>query len=287
MGEESRPVNLNLFKDIKNAYSNLKPGGVRELAEKNVSVGILASSEDKAAFIRAYLGSTEAIVERVTESAPAGNFDLLLAEPDFPHPGGAFEFRFRDPQRTIDEILDQRQDLEIALARNYPAFREHVVERVIRRMAQENALFSILTALPNVVPSFLELPWAVGEFASDTAFLTMNQIRMAFMIAAANDHAVGYDDQKMELGTIVAGAFGWRAAARELAGKIPLGGGLIPKAAIAYGGTYVVGKGLERLHGTGRGFDRREQRALYHSAVEKGKEIVGRLVETVKSRNAA
>ena len=42
-------------------------------------------------------------------------------------------------------------------------------------------------------------------------------------------------------------AFGWRALARELVGHIPLGGGLIPKGAIAYAGTYVVGKGLEYL----------------------------------------
>jgi hypothetical protein len=177
--------------------------------------------------------------------------------------------------------------LEISLARHYPAFRAKVVERVMQRTSQENALFSVLTALPNVVPSFLQLPWAVGEFASDTAFLTMNQVRMAFLIAAANDHAIGYEDQKVELGTIVAGAFGWRALARELAGKIPLGGGLIPKAVIAYAGTYVIGKGLERLHGTGKGFDRRERRALYDSALEKGKEVVERLVNTVKSRNAA
>jgi hypothetical protein len=280
-------VNLNLIKDIRNAYSNLKPGGVRELAERNVSIGILASNEDKAAYIRSFLGPTESVVERVSESAPAQNFDLLLAESDYPRPSGAFEFRFRNPERTMDEILDRHQELEISLARNYPAFRENVVGRVIHRMSQENALFSVLTALPNVIPSFLELPWAVGEFASDTAFLTINQIRMAFLIAAANDHAIGYDDQKLELGTIVAGAFGWRAVARELAGKIPLGGGLIPKAAIAYAGTYVVGKGLERMHGTGRGFDRRERRALYDSAIEKGREVVTRLVHTVKSRNAA
>ncbi len=280
-------MNLNLIKDLKNAYTNLKPGAVRDLAEKRVSVGILASSDEKVEFIRSYLGKTESLVERVSESAPAGNFDLLLAEPDFPRPSGAFEFRFGNPGRTVDEILDQRQELEIPLARNYPAFRGNVVERLVKRTSQENALFALLTALPNVVPSFLQLPWAVGEFASDSVFLTMNQVRMAFSIAAANDHAVGYEDQKLELGTIIAGAFGWRTIARELAGKIPLGGGLIPKAAIAYAGTYVVGKGLERLHGTGKGLDRGERRELYHSAVTKGKEVAGRLVEKMKSSNAA
>ncbi len=280
-------MNLNLLKDIKNAYANLKPGAVRDLAEKRVSIGIIASDNDKAAFIRSYLGQTESIVERVTESAPAENFDLLLAEPDFPRPSGAFEFRFHDPERTVEEILDQRQELEIALARNYPVFRRNVVDRIVKRTAQENAMFSIVTALPNVVPSFLQLPWAMGEFASDTVFLTMNQVKMAWMVAAANDHAVGFEDQKVELGTIIAGAFGWRTIARELVGKIPLGGGLIPKAAIAYAGTYVVGKGLERLHGTGKGLDRRERRELYGAAMAKGKEVAGRIAEKLKTRNAA
>jgi hypothetical protein len=42
------------------------------------------------------------------------------------------------------------------------------------------------TAAKNTtVPSLVELPWAFGEFASDTMFLTGNQIRMAFAIAAA------------------------------------------------------------------------------------------------------
>ena len=114
-------------------------------------------------------------------------------------------------------------------------------------VAKENALFAVATALPNVVPNLIELPWVVGEFASDTAFLTANQVRMAFQIAAACGKDVGLGKQKGAVLSIAAGAFGWRALARELVGKIPLGGGLIPKGAIAYAGTYLAGKGLEYL----------------------------------------
>jgi uncharacterized protein (DUF697 family) len=118
----------------------------------------------------------------------------------------------------------------------------------VQAVARENALFAIATALPNVVPNFLELPWAVSEFASDTVFLTVNQIRMAFLIAAASGAEVGLGSQKGEILSIAAGALGWRAIARELAGKIPLGGGLIPKGAIAYAATFVIGKSLEYYH---------------------------------------
>jgi hypothetical protein len=81
------------------------------------------------------------------------------------------------------------------------------------------------------------------------------------------------------------GAFGWRTIARNLVAKIPFGGGLIPKAAIAYAGTYVVGKGLDKLHRTGNGLDRKERQALYEAAVEKGKTVVGQIVDSVKNRN--
>jgi len=143
-------------------------------------------------------------------------------------------------------------------------------------------LFSLVTALPNIVPNLIELPWAVGEFATDTAFLTMNQVRMALTLAAASDRPVGYLEQKIELGTIAGAAFGWRAIARQLAGKIPLGGGLIPKAAIAFAGTYLAGRTIEKLHRTGSGMTTAERKAVYSDGYRQGKEKAAELVETIR-----
>jgi len=98
-------------------------------------------------------------------------------------------------------------------------------------------------------------------------------MRMAFLIAAASGGEVGLGNQKAEMMTIVAGGFGWRALARELAGKIPLGGGLIPKAAIAYAGTFVVGKGLERFHRTKLRYTNAEKDEEYRAAFERGKAL--------------
>ncbi len=79
MGRRALPVNLNLVKDIKNAYQNLKPGNVRHLAEKRVSIGLLTSTAAKKPTISASSsGQTESIVERVTESAPAGKLRLAF-----------------------------------------------------------------------------------------------------------------------------------------------------------------------------------------------------------------
>jgi hypothetical protein len=160
-----------------------------------------------------------------------------------------------------------------------------VTKDIMLTVAKENAVFSIATAVPSVIP-FVSLPWAVGEFASDTAFLTANQIRMAFMLAAASDRTVGYRQQKAEIASMFAGAFGWRAIARELAGKIPMGGGLIPKAAIAFAGTYVVGASLERLYRIGYGYTEGERRAAYEEAFQQGKQIAAGLAKSFGIKSA-
>jgi hypothetical protein len=156
---------------------------------------------------------------------------------------------------------------------------------VIRAVAKENALFCLATALPDVVPFLGWMPWtAVGEFGSDSAFLTVNQIRLAFLLAALSDRVPGYREQRSEIGSIVAGAFGWRALARELVGKIPFGGGLIPKAAIAWAGTFAVGLSLERLYRLGYGFSRGERKAVYEEAYDHGRQIAGMLLEGVRRK---
>jgi hypothetical protein len=161
------------------------------------------------------------------------------------------------------------------------------VHGIIRAVARENALFCLATALPDVVPSLMSLPWAVGEFSSDAAFLTMNQIRMAFLLAAASDRAVGYREQSKEIASIIAGAFGWRAIARELIGKVPFGGGLIPKSGIAWAGTFVVGLSMERLYRLGYGFTRDERKSAYEEAYEHGRQIAGMLLSGLKERRAS
>jgi hypothetical protein len=214
------------------------------------------------------------------------HFDLEIYAEDAIAPADAFIFRREDPHRVVKEILDKQEALGLPLARLFPPFREEVCKRLIHKISMENAAFSLATALPNMAP-LLGLGWAAGEFASDSVILTMNQIRLAFYMGAANDRAIGYGEQRTEVGSIIAGAFGWRAVARELVGKIPLGGGLIPKAAIAYAGTYVVGASLERYYRFGYKYTRTERRAAYEDAFEKGKQIASGLMERIKNRKTA
>jgi hypothetical protein len=72
--------------------------------------------------------------------------------------------------------------------------------------------------------------------------------------------------------------------ARELVGKIPMGGGIIPKAAIGWAGTYALGTSMERLYRLGYGFSRAEREAVYKQAFERGKEVAGLLLEDLRGK---
>jgi hypothetical protein len=287
----------SLLASVRAAASRLSPHEVLERAEIPLAIALVAGSSSGYADMEDFLVPPDTPAERRLEllkmlhrdgdSGTPERFDLVLYEQGMACPINAFTFFRDDPERTIADVLSERHDAALALARRFPAFRKPVVDRVIHSIARENALFALATALPNVVPSLLELPWAVGEFASDTAFLTINQVRMAFLIGAASDREVGYLEQKGQIATIVGSAFGWRTLARELVGKIPLGGGLIPKGAIAYAGTYVVGKGLERVNRFGGNYSSHERREHFDSAFDRGKAVVEMLLAGLKNRKAS
>lgn len=290
-------MSLSVLKEIKAAVSKLNPGDIAEDAQRILRVGLVASSDNAFASMEEYLAPRHVsydkraevmgMLYRLDSLTKPNNFDLVLCEQGLACPKNAFTFYLQDPEKTIQDVLSDREDLRLPLARNFYPFRQPVVDQIVHRVSRDNALFALVTALPNIVPSFIELPWSVGEFASDTAFLTLNQVRMAFLIAAASDKIAGYSAQKGEIASIVTGAFGFRAIARELVGHIPLGGGLIPKGAVAYAGTFIVGVGLDRYNRLGYGLTRKERHENYEAAYQRGKGVVEMLLHGLKKRSAA
>jgi hypothetical protein len=292
-----------VLEEVRKIRAGLNAEEVRRRAMQALRIGIAAGSEEGYQAMERFLcpkapdsaGEERAalMVQRVDLNKPGedgpGGCDLVLCEARVslgPRPENGYRFDSRDPGKTAEAILEEHPEMELALGRNFPEFRALAAERIIHRISSENALFSLVSALPNVVPNLLELPWVVGEFATDTAFITMNQIRMALYLAAIYDQPIGYMEQKVQIAAIAGGAFGWRALARELAGKIPLGGGLIAKAAISFAGTWVVGLGLERVNRVGIGLSRRERREAYLAAIEKGKTIARNLIpDAIKPRS--
>jgi uncharacterized protein (DUF697 family) len=272
---------LKVLKQAKAALSLLSADDIRKQAELPVHFGLVADGSGAYAEMEEFLVPSTlprqewrrrmTQVHRANDADVPSNVDIVLYEPGLPCPDGSYSFQRGNAGATCAEILKDKTDLDLALGRQFLAFRRPVVERIIQLVSQENALFAVATALPNIVPNLIELPWVFGEFASDTAFLTANQVRMAFQIAAACGKQVGLGKQKGAMLTIVGGAFGWRALARELVSHIPLGGGLIPKGAIAYAGTYLAGKGLEYYHVHDGEPNTAQREQLYREGLERGR----------------
>ncbi len=283
---------LAVLSQVRKALTTLNPREVREAAERPVTIGLVASSAAALGRMETYFAPPHLSQDRRAQTVRmlvrggSPDCDVEIYENDLLRPARAFSFDPEAPEDCIRRILKAREDLALPLARTFFPFRKAASHRMIRAVAKENALFALATALPDVIPG-LSLPWAVGEFGSDAAFLTANQIRMAFHLAAASDRDVGYRQQRNEIASICAGAFGWRALARELVGKVPFGGGLIPKAGIAYAGTFVAGVSLERLYRIGYGFTREERRAVYEEAYANGREIAGMLLAGMRQQKKA
>lgn len=280
---------LGLIKQIRQAVNYLNPEEVRHDAEHRLAIALHAPTPEALFAMEAFFcpptlsQSKRAEVLEILHSVQKP--DIEIYDSSIQCPRGGVIFDGANPDLCVRTILKRFSQLELSLSRHLRPFRELVVKNIIGRIAKENALFSLATALPDVIP-LISLPWAIGEFASDTAFLTMNQVRMTFMIAAASDHPVGYREQKAELGSILAGAFGLRAVARELVAKIPFGGGLLPKAGIAYAGTRVVGLSMDRLYKTGYGFSQDERKVAYEEAYDKGKEFGSRMLKRLRGKTA-
>ena len=265
---------LKAIKQARKAVGMLNPDEVGRRARQPVRIGLVAFDGAGYAAMEGFLGPALDRVYRAGDPSVPDKVDVVLYQQGIPCPEGAYILRFDDPAATVAEILRDHDDLELALASRFVPFRKPVVERIIHAVSRENAVFALVTALPNLVPNLGEIPWAFGEFASDTAFLTANQVRMAFLIAAACGKDPGYSQRAAEILSIVASAFGWRALARELVDKIPFGGGIIPKGAIAYAGTFAIGKGLEHYHHAGEAYTRAQREEVYQAALERGKAIV-------------
>ena len=283
---------------IGKAIRSVNPEEVRGMADRSVHIGLMASSETRLNemwFWLAPVAISEA--KRLTLAAmvhplgpelhgmpaPPARLDLEIWEGGMPgKPDHAFTYYPNNPQQTVDEILEKHDELGLALSRHFLPFRKAVSEKIINSICNENVMFSITTSLPNIVPSMLSLPFAVGEFASDTAFLTVNQLRMAFLLAGAHDHPVGYRQQKAQVASVIAGAFGWRAIAREVVSKIPFGGGVIGKAGISYAGTWVVGRSLESLYRVGGNLTYGERKKMYSEGLERGKQMAEKFMASFR-----
>lgn len=284
----------SILSQIRQAVEQLNPNEVREHAEVDLWVRLNATSEESYRAMEAFFSPPTASAEKRREIFKAV-YRRQHEGPEEPHldiyelglegPAGSFVFNPKRPGELIEDILAEKQEIGLPFARLFPHFRKQVTDQIIFNVARENATFAVMSALPDLAPG-VAIPWALPEMVSDASVMTVNQIRMAFLLGAAHDRPIGYREQKGEVGAIIAGAFGWRAVARELVSKIPFGGGILPKAGIAFAATYVEGMSLERLYRVGSGLSRSERKLAYGEALTKGKDVASAIFDALRKKKA-
>jgi uncharacterized protein (DUF697 family) len=170
-------------------------------------------------------------------------------------------------------------DTRVALARQFPGLRPPLFEYVIDETSRANASYAFSTGLAEIVP-VLDVPLNIG----DIIVLTKNQIIMAYRIALAAGKEGKPRDVIGEMVGVLGGSLVFRQIARELVGLVPVAG-IIPKVAVAYGGTWAIGRAVA-LWATGGGTaTRRSLRQLYATGIERGREVARQL--SSKSTHAA
>src|SRR5574341_1288681 len=132
-------MSTKVLREIRAAVRHLNPNVVRELAEKPLAIGLVASSTDHYAAMEEYFvppGVSRqkrkellGLLHRVGDPGSLAHCNITVCEEGLPAGPGAVTFYFGDPERTIREILRRHRDLSVALARHFPPFRAHVMNK--------------------------------------------------------------------------------------------------------------------------------------------------------------
>ena len=173
---------------------------------------------------------------------------------------------------TVLELLPLQH---IALGRQFPLFRLTVARQLISEACFSNAAYSFSTGLAEIVP-VLDLPLNV----TDMVVLTKSQAFLAYKLGLLLGFSTRWQDYVTEFGSVIGSGFLWRQIARQLIGLVP-GWGIVPKVAVAYSGTYVVGNAILGWYLTGRNLSPKQMRALYSQAFIRGKEYARKLGEKI------
>src|SRR4030067_137416 len=173
---------------------------------------------------------------------------------------------------TILELLPQQH---LALGRQFPLFRLSTARQLINDTCLSNAAYSFSTGLAEIVP-VLDLPLNV----TDLVVLTKSQAFLAYKLGLLLGFSTRWQDYVTEFGSVIGSGFVWRQIARRLIGLIPAWG-IIPKVAVAYSGTYVVGNARLGWYLTGRKLSPRPKRDLSVEAFTRGKEYARKLGQKI------
>ncbi len=206
--------------------------------------------------------------------------DKIINEPQAGWPTSRVLFgSVNDPaylqREFIPVVLDLLPQQHLALGRQFPLFRLPIARQLISDTCFSNAAYSLSTGLAEIVP-VLDLPLNV----TDMIVLTKSQAFLAYKLGLLVGFSTHWQDYVSEFGSVIGGAFLWRQIARQLVGLIPAWG-IIPKVAIAYSGTYVVGNAILGWYLTGKNLSPKQLRDLSVQSFARGKEFARKQLEKI------
>lgn len=175
-------------------------------------------------------------------------------------------------------VLDLLPGKELSLARKFPLFRMHVARKLINDTSLSNATYAFSTGLAEIVP-IIDVPLNVA----DMLVLTKAQAFLVYRLGLGLGFSTEWREYVAEFGSVLGGGFLWRQLARSLIGLIPAWG-IVPKVAVAYAGTYVVGNAVLQWYLTGRHVTRKQLNNLYRQAFVHGKNVASTLLKNLPPR---
>jgi hypothetical protein len=169
-------------------------------------------------------------------------------------------------------------DRRLALARQLPPLRGVLFETITRETAQANATFALTTGFAEVVP-VLTAPLNLG----DIVILTKNQMLLGYRIVLAAGRSGEPRELLGEIAAVLGSGLLFRQAARQLVGLIPIAG-IVPKVAIAYSGTWAIGRALTAWVTEGRAVTSAAVQQMTIEGLGRGRAFANALVADTRAR---
>lgn len=145
---------------------------------------------------------------------------------------------------TFEKIVAENEHLKQALCYNFPAFRSLVARETMVQVSKQNAAWAGGTSIPNIAPGVHSLFYAPVEMTSDFSVMTLNELRMTFILASICGRKVNPFRLVPEILIMLGGAKGAQMLATQLLGKVPAGAGTLLKAGVAFAFTYAIGEAV-------------------------------------------
>lgn len=188
--------------------------------------------------------------------------------------GSALQTKFLT-DKFVPMVLRLLPDRHLALGRAFPLFRIPIARQLINETSYNNAAYAFGTGIAEVVP-VLNVPLNI----TDMVVLTKAQAFLVYRLGLLLGFSTNWQDYVAEFGSVVGSGFLWRNLARYLVGLVPVWG-IVPKVAVSYAGTFVVGNTILQWYLTGKHLTPEQVRDLYKHALAQGKQnaqkIAGKL----------